>query len=203
MKWKVCGLRDKENILGVCAQKPNFIGFIFFEGSSRFVGKDFNPPVISPEINKVGVFVNASFEELVEKVKRYGLDFVQLHGEEGEDLIQDLKKEGIGVIKAVSVAEEKDFEGLENLNPDLFIFDTKVKGERGGTGKKFDWNIIPKDFNKEFLLAGGVSLEDINQSFIHPKWIGWDFNSKLEIEPALKDLNKVEAIAKAIKSLND
>lgn len=201
MRWKVCGLKEYENIKKVAAYGPDFLGFIFYPKSPRYVGPDFHLPEIPVKIKKVGVFVNEPIDAVEQMVRNYSLDYAQLHGEETDEEIQELRRRGLQIIKAVSVDSPEDFKDLEKLEVNFFIFDTKVKGERGGTGKKFDWNIIPEGFSKPFLLAGGLSIEDLNTEFAHPKWLGWDFNSKLEIEPGLKDLTKVEALSKEINKL--
>lgn len=198
MRWKVCGLKNYTNINEVAKFMPDYMGFIFYPKSPRYVGENFHLPLVSEKIKKVGVFVNEPMDFVVQTVRNYSLDYAQLHGEEDAKYIQELRMKGLRLIKAVSVETKKDFAGLENLEVDFFIFDTKIKGARGGTGLKFNWNIIPKNFSKPFLIAGGLSVEDLDNEFNHPQLRGWDFNSKLEIEPGLKDLAKVEALSKAI-----
>ena len=137
MKWKVCGMRDLNNIEAVAAYEPDYMGFIWVAKSPRYVGQDFVIPVLPAKTKAVGVFVNEPTENILALSKKAGFQVVQLHGDEGQDEIDALHAEGLTVIKAVSVAVEEDVEGL-SLKPDFYLFDTKKGSQVGGTGERFD-----------------------------------------------------------------
>jgi phosphoribosylanthranilate isomerase len=202
MKWKVCGMRERENIAAVAACKPDFMGFIFVEKSPRYVGVDYVIPVDLLGLTQaVGVFVNESVERILEISAHSGFTWVQLHGEEALEDIAELKKAGLGVIRAVSVAEESDLLGI-NGEPDYFLLDTKKGSQVGGTGERFDWSLLEAYPSKvPFFLAGGLSDENLAEAKqLGTKYplVGLDFNSRLEIQPGLKDLKKVIDIAKKL-----
>ena len=196
MKLKVCGLREEQNIQDVLSQSPDFVGFIFYEKSPRFIDqlspsfvRDLKGPV------KVGVFVNATTDRIKDAVKAFGLDKVQLHGEEGVPQVRELKNAGISVIKVFRVLDELPSEMDDFISYcDLFLFDTRTP-KYGGSGEKFDWSIL-KGVNHPFLLSGGIGfddLEEINKMELK-NLIGLDVNSKVEERPGLKDIQKVKAV---------
>jgi len=195
-------MRERENIAGVAVCKPDFMGFIFVEKSPRYVGIDFVIPMdVLGETKAVGVFMNETVERIISIAGHAGFTWVQLHGEEGPGEILALKNAGFGVIKAVSVAEEADLLGLAG-EPDYFLLDTKKGSQVGGTGERFDWSIVGAYKSKvPFFLAGGLSDENLAEAKqLGTKYplVGLDFNSRLEIQPGLKDLKKVRDIAKKI-----
>ena len=131
MKVKVCGMREPENILQVAALQPDFMGFIFYKESKRFVSETITPELLSSlpaSVKKIGVFVNESTEVIKEKVKTYGLDLVQLHGRETPRQCQELQEAGISVIKAFSVGDNFSFQStlLYERYCDYFLFKAAV-----------------------------------------------------------------------------
>ncbi|MBV5312094.1 MAG: phosphoribosylanthranilate isomerase [Prolixibacteraceae bacterium] len=209
LKIKVCGMRDPENISGVVAARPDFIGFIFYPKSKRFVGFDHSPEVLSvvPEsVKKVGVFVDETPEKLLEIYKNWKLDVVQLHGNETPEYCRQIRNSGITVFKAFSVDESFDFAALEAYSGvcDFFLFDTKGQLP-GGTGQKFNWELLEKyKGSVPFFLSGGIGPDDLEaiRNFEHPRWRGIDINSGFEISPALKDVEKVKSFISAIRKSN-
>jgi phosphoribosylanthranilate isomerase len=202
MKWKVCGMRERANIAAVAACKPDFMGFIFVEKSPRYVGKDFViPEDLLGATQAVGVFVNETVERIIAMAEHARFKWVQLHGEEGDSAIEALKRAGLGVIKAVSVAAEGDLLALQGA-PDYYLLDTKKGSQVGGTGERFDWSILKAYRSKvPFFLAGGISEENMVEAMeLRTKYplAGLDFNSRLEIQPGFKDLEKIKDIAKKI-----
>ena len=198
MKIKVCGMRDKANLAQLVELKPDFIGLIFYDKSPRFVGdlldENFVRSIPKP-IKKVGVFVNSNPDYILRIVKKYDLQFIQLHGHETPDFCRNLKSRGINVIKAFSIDESFNFGTLNNYKPhcDYFLFDTKGQS-LGGNGIAFDWKILERYqySDKPFFLSGGLSLENISQvKDLGIKVYGLDVNSKFETEPALKDIEKL------------
>ncbi len=206
LKIKVCGMKIPENIEAVSGLKPDFIGFIFYPPSKRFVGLDFERnylKAIDKTVIKTAVFVNATVDEVIEFGKMYGMQAIQLHGEESPEFCRQIKDSGFFTIKAFGVDSTFDFSILDAYKNivDLFLFDTKTE-LHGGSGKVFDWRVLENyQLNKPFVLSGGISLENINNvlAFSHPQFYGIDINSKFEIEPGLKDINKLEAVFEKLK----
>jgi phosphoribosylanthranilate isomerase len=205
VKIKVCGMKYASNINSVAVLQPDFMGFIFYPKSKRFVGLDFDRSDLSslnPSINKVAVFVNAYLNEVTEFSNIYGIKFVQLHGDETPEFCSDLRKNNFKVIKAFGVDEEFDFSTLEAYQEsvDYFLFDTKTP-EHGGSGKTFNWQVLDKyQLDIPFFLSGGLSLANISevQSIHHPQLFGVDLNSKFEEEPGVKN---TELLAEAFKNI--
>jgi phosphoribosylanthranilate isomerase len=198
MKWKVCGMRDLNNIEAIAACEPDFMGFIWVEKSPRYVGPDFVIPALSAKTQAVGVFVDESVANILALSNSAGFQVVQLHGDEGQDVIDALQAAGLVVIKAVSVADEDDIKGL-NLKPDYYLFDTKKGSQVGGTGEKFDWSILKAyALNIPYFLAGGLDQASLDEAKKLPGLFALDFNSKLELSPGLKDLTKVKEIMQNI-----
>ena len=188
MKLKICGMKYNDNIKEVAALQPDYLGFIFYEKSSRFFNGKL--PELPKSIQKVGVFVNASMNEILKKIKEYDLQVVQLHGNETPEVCEVLKIINVKVIKAFSVNDTFDFEILAPYESvcDYFLFDTKGKNP-GGNGTTFNWEIL-KNYpsQKPFFLSGGIGLEEITKiKQLNLPIHGIDVNSKFEIEPGLKN----------------
>lgn len=193
-------MKQPENIAEISRLPIDMLGLIFYEKSPRYAG-NLNPEALKPvpaSIQKVGVFVNASQETVLEKVKKYDLNMVQLHGMESPVFCKELKKHGIQVIKAFPVEEKEDlkktffYEGA----CDYFLFDTKTS-QYGGSGKTFDWQILSAySGTTPFFLSGGIGIEEMEavQSFRHPLLYAVDLNSKFEIAPGVKDPDKLKKI---------
>ncbi|TAJ12352.1 phosphoribosylanthranilate isomerase [Marinilabiliaceae bacterium JC017] len=207
MKVKVCGMRDAGNITRLTALKPDYIGFIFYPKSPRYIGKALTPQLmysIPRNITKTGVFVNASTGEIAQAIADYRLDAVQLHGSESPEKCFLIKQFGVRVIKAFGVDETFDFQTTVRYQDycDFFLFDTRTP-EHGGSGHKFKWDILKK-YNqyRPFFLSGGITLEDTEDisalSSINPYAV--DINSRFETAPAVKDLSQVEAFITKIRS---
>ncbi len=199
-KIKVCGMRSSENIAAVEALGVDMIGFIFYPTSPRYLD---SPRALPPKCaQRVGVFVDATTEQILQKINLFDLDFVQLHGSESPTQAALVASSGAKVIKAFSVDNDFDFastQPYENICS-LFIFDTKCSGY-GGSGRSFDWHLL-KGYRgtTPFLLSGGIGVESIDslRAFNHPQLAGYDLNSTFEIEPALKDTTKLESFIKSI-----
>ncbi|HEY9005857.1 MAG TPA: phosphoribosylanthranilate isomerase [Ohtaekwangia sp.] len=202
IKLKVCGMRDEANIQAVAALQPNYMGFIFYDKSPRYIGEDFLIPDIFPRsIKRVGVFVNEAEEKMLDAVQRFKLDYLQLHGDESAELCQSLKNENIGVIKVFSVGDGFDFAVTKPYKPvvDFFLFDTKGK-YYGGNAKVFDWSIL-KNYDQEvpFFLSGGISAKNAEaiQSLTGMNIHALDVNSGVEDAPAIKSIPKLQALIDA------
>jgi phosphoribosylanthranilate isomerase len=202
MKWKVCGMRDLVNIEAVATFEPDFMGFIWAPKSPRYVGEDFKIPSLPKNTKAVGVFVDASIEKIADLAKIAGFEWVQLHGQETANDMLKLKSLGLKVIKAISVSSENDLLECDG-EPDLFLIDTKKGEQVGGTGMAFDWTILHA-YKKSipFILAGGLGeenvVEAVSLSAQFPIY-ALDFNSKLELMPGVKNIEKVKNISKIIE----
>ena len=210
MKLKICGMKYPENILEVSELLPDYMGFIFWEKSSRFF--DGSMPDLPKSIQKVGVFVDATLDEIILKIKKYNLNLIQLHGKESVSFCLDLKTEiknlkqnQIEIIKVFSILDDFDFNILKDYETvcNYFLFDTKGKLP-GGNGTVFDWDVLKKyPSKKPFFLSGGIGIEEIasvkqllkTNLPIH----SIDINSKFEIEPGLKNIQLLKDFKKNIK----
>jgi phosphoribosylanthranilate isomerase len=209
MKLKVCGMREADNVAALIELKPDFIGFIFYDKSPRFVG-DMDETVaraVPKSIKKVGVFVNATPDYILRMTKKYDLQFAQLHGAETPDFCRQLKTRGINIIKAFSIDESFNFTSLNNYKPhaDFFLFDTKGT-QPGGNGTTFDWSLLRRyDNEKPFFLSGGLSLENIEQmaELEGLKVYGIDINSRFETAPALKDIEKIGELMAILRPVEE
>ncbi|MDT0552766.1 phosphoribosylanthranilate isomerase [Urechidicola vernalis] len=225
MKIKICGMRNSENIQEVIKLSPDYLGFIFYDKSKRHV-IDFPELKIPKSIKKVGVVVNESIETILKYIQNYELDAIQLHGNETPEFCEKLKEivtssavekshqdkilrqaqydKKLEIIKAFSVDEHFDFEKAKAYEPfcELFIFDTKGKGY-GGTGLKYDWNLLKK-YKREtpFLLSGGIGPNDGTsiKEFNHRLCIGVDLNSGFEDAPGLKNKEKLQSFLNELKN---
>lgn len=205
IKLKVCGMKYQDNIRQLAELEPDFIGFIFYEKSKRYVtnGLDIKSLNIPKSIKKVGVFVNSTIEVINEKVQLYKLDFVQLHGNESVEFCRELKQAGIKIIKAFQIDEDFDFFVIERYETvcDYFLFDTKTK-LYGGSGNKFNWQILEKFNNqKPFFLSGGIDMEDVDEikKLKNLNIFAIDINSRFEINPGNKDIEKIKEFIKSMQ----
>ena len=212
LKLKVCGMKYQDNILQAAALQPDYLGFIFYEKSARFF--DGEIPQLQDSIKKVGVFVNASVEYIIQKVTNYNLQAVQLHGNESPEFCdalrhaelvsashnEDLKKIQTEIIKVFSIKDEFNFDNLKPYKDvcDYFLFDTKGKLP-GGNGYTFDWSVLNHyPSTKPYFLSGGIGLnriENIKQfqnSSASKYCYAIDVNSKFEIELGLKHIEQLK-----------
>lgn len=189
MKIKICGMKNPENIVEAAALLPDFMGFIFWKPSPRFFSG--NLPELPKSIQKVGVFVDAEFTEIINKVQQYKLDFIQLHGNESPDFCESLQKENLKIIKAFSVGIAFDFTILKAYESvvDYFLFDTKGDAP-GGNGQSFEWGILDiYNSPKPIFLSGGIGLESIeNLQKLNIPIFAVDVNSKFETSPGQKNI---------------
>ncbi|MDY0930194.1 phosphoribosylanthranilate isomerase [Chryseobacterium sp. CFBP8996] len=211
-KLKVCGLTQLDQIRELVALKIDFLGFIFYEKSPRYVLNHLNLNYISKikHSGKVGVFVNENADKIIEIAEKSDLNFIQLHGDESEDFILELRKKlkpEVGIIKVIRIGNqesevrskiEKVFDSAQTDNQqpttiNYLLFDTDSKAF-GGTGKSFDWDVLNEiKIPLPYFLSGGISLENFHQlKTINQQPFTLDINSKFEIEPGIKDVEKIK-----------
>jgi phosphoribosylanthranilate isomerase len=203
---KICGMLETENIIAAAELKPDFMGFIFYPDSPRFAGDLLNPEILSTlpaEIRKTGVFVNTEFNEISETVEKYSLNVVQLHGDETPELCSRIKDTGIEVIKVFNIRESMSFAMYKDFiySTDYFLFDA-ITVKHGGSGQKFDWKLIKKyETGNPFFLSGGISPLDTDNiaGITSSLFYGIDLNSRFEIKPGLKDIEKLKKFINEIR----
>ncbi len=199
---KVCGMRDEQNLSNLIEIQPDFIGLIFHEKSPRNVEKC-TKTTIPKEIGTVGVFVNETEGFVLDKINEFDLKYIQLHGSESPHFCKNIKRLNRKVIKAFNIHSEFDFSELDEYAPycDYFLFDAFGKNA-GGNGITFDWKLLDNYKGETpFLLSGGIdsemagSLKKIN----HPMYKGVDINSKFEITPGLKNIEKIKTFKNELR----
>lgn len=213
MRIKVCGMTNAEQVFELDEMGVEFAGFIFYPSSPRYVFKHMSRPDIKKikgkGINKVGVFVNAPIEEVLATVDDCGLYLVQLHGDETPKYCEKIA-DYVTVVKAFRLREDdnvlwkvKDYQDIA----DMFLFDTEGAGY-GGTGRKFDWNMLQGlAINKPFFLSGGIEpgdndkLKEFMKDPVAKNLFSVDVNSKFETSPGIKNMDKLREFVKKIKQI--
>lgn len=207
LKLKVCGMRDPDNIRAIAAFHPEYMGFIFYEKSPRYVGNDFAMPDVPGAIKRVGVFVNASTSEMREAMIKHQLSYLQLHGNESPEQVKELSGDGIRIWKVFAVDGDFDFSITDVFVKyvDGFLFDTKGQ-HYGGNARVFDWNLL-KNYrgSTPFMLSGGLNASNIPgvKEMEGLNLHGLDLNSGVESAPGMKDPEKIREVISAIRSLNN
>lgn len=210
MKIKVCGMKHPENIEEISQLEIDYLGFIFYKNSPRNMEKVFKLPTTK---KKVGVFVNAVCDFIIEKSKIFGLDVIQLHGEETPEFCQQLSIQlsenyhsDTEIWKAFAVQNSSDLEvvDLYNFYVNKFLLDAKGS-KKGGNGIKFNWDILKHhEFHKPIVLSGGISEDDaesIAELSALNEISAVDVNSQFEIEPGIKDGKRLSSFIQKIKML--
>jgi len=206
---KICGLTNLEDARFAAGAFADFLGFIFYDESPRYI----NPPKAGAIINwiegpdTVGVFVNQPLDDVNMISRQTGVDFVQLHGTESPDYCQLVEKP---VIKVFHIDSNTTSESLtEKIEPYLdhteyLLFDTKINGLWGGTGEVFDWNILKNlSHGKPFLLSGGIHTGNVREACRKVRPFGVDLSSSVEQAPGIKDYDKVELFFYEIEKIRE
>ena len=194
-------MRNGDNIRAVDALRVNWIGFIFYPHSKRYVSS--LPDYLPAKAKTVGVFVNEPIETILDKVALFSLDIVQLHGDESPELCKELRQKGVQVMKAFGIGRQLPAEEITRYDGccDYFLFDTQTS-EYGGSGRHYDWDILQYyNGNTPFILSGGIGPDDVQaiREFDHPWCAGIDINSKFELSPAIKNIESIEQFIKSLK----
>ena len=210
MKIKVCGLTQSVQLKQVDELNVDYAGLIFYQRSQRFVLNKLHSEEVRKlnlAIQKVGVFVNASEEDIMTQIELYKLDMVQLHGDETPAFCKHISN-AVSVIKAFKITNNNEQNIDWMIKPydeccDYYLFDTN-RNAYGGTGEKFDWQILKKNkINKPFFLSGGIGFDDVEKvkGLQHPFLYAVDVNSRFEIEPGVKNIGQVEMFVKQFKEI--
>ena len=210
MNIKVCGITQFKQLQQLEALNIDFAGLIFYKDSPRYMGNKITGKQIKDadfDIKKVGVFVDPGYSELLDAIDEYGLDIVQLHGNETPEMCEELSAE-VEVIKAFRIPGDKAIDIDEMVADydavcDYYLFDTAgIKESFGGTGQQFDWGILKKaKIEKPFFLSGGIGSDDAAKvkAFSHPDFFAIDVNSRFELSPGLKDMAAILKFLQAFK----
>lgn len=210
MNIKVCGITQFKQLQQLEALNIDYAGLIFYKDSPRYMGDKITGKQVKEadfDLKKVGVFVNPGYSELLDAIDEYGLDIVQLHGNETPEMCEELSAE-VEVIKAFRIAGDVSI-NIDELVADYdavcdyYLFDTAgLKESFGGTGQQFDWGILKKaKIEKPFFLSGGIGPDDAQKvkTFKHPDFFAIDVNSKFEMAPGLKDMASILKFLQAFK----
>lgn len=203
VKVKICGLRRPEDIEAANAAKPDFVGFIFVEGTKRYVTPDLAARFrrdLAADIQTVGVFVNVPIEEIVAVCQAGTIDLVQLHGEEDQAYIEHLKGQvDQDIIKSVAVGDELV---VDPSQADYLLFDS-LSPSRGGSGKVFDWQRVSSYQDKPFFLAGGLGVDNIEEALKVVRPYAVDASSSLETDGVKDPVKMQEFVAKIREVTHD
>ena len=197
VKIKICGIRRLEDIKIVNKYKPDYIGFVFAK-SKRKISHELAYKLkqnLNSDIISVGVFVDASQDEILKLFNDKIIEVAQLHGNESEEFIKNLKaktNDELKIIKAVEISEDIDLNEYDNTSADYLLLDSGK-----GSGKTFDWNLVKNDLKKEFFLAGGLSSSNIEGAVRKFNPYAVDLSSSLEID-GFKDENKIKELMEVI-----
>jgi len=200
---KVCGMREDANINEVVNLGIDYIGFIFYPKSPRFINASPSKE-LTKKTRRVGVFVNETFDHIQQSVKDYALDAIQLHGSESIELCSKLKYENLEVFKVFSVSQSDDLVDTSKYfgAVDAFLFDTKTSAY-GGSGKQFDWQILNSyQGQTPFFLSGGIQPSSFDEikNLDHPSLMGIDLNSGFEIRPGVKSIPLLKTFLNELRS---
>ena len=202
-KIKICGLTRKEDVLALNCYKPDYAGFVFAPGKRQLTPRqaELLRNDLLPEIPAVGVFVNSSADEIISLVKSDIIQLIQLHGDENEAEILELKDKldrQVPIIKAIRVQSEEEILEAETLSADYLLLDSYVRGIQGGSGTSFDWTMIPS-IKKPWFLAGGVGMANI-EGALKTEAFCLDVSSLVETE-GRKDPEKIKEIIQTVRSV--
>ena len=195
-KIKMCGLRRREDIEYANRLLPDYIGYVFAEKSRRYISPEKAAELtrlLDKRVIPVGVFVNETVENIASAVRSGAVKIAQLHGDESEEEIKQLKSMGIPVIKAFRINSTADIERAEDSCADFVLLDSG-----GGTGNTFDWSLI-SGIKRKFYLAGGITPENAAEAIKKLSPYALDASSCLETE-GFKDFGKMSAFAEAVRN---
>jgi phosphoribosylanthranilate isomerase len=201
MFLKICGMKHPDNLSAVAALTPDYLGFIFYEKSPRYMVHTMPSEsvwALPATIQRVGVFVNASTNYMLQTAKHYGLHALQLHGQEPPEQCEALRASGYKIFKVFSINSTFNFDQLTPYQPhaDAFLFDTATP-QHGGSGRTFDWSILSGyRLPIPFFLSGGIALNNLQEALQinHPQLVGLDVNSRFETAPGQKDVAQLREL---------
>lgn len=191
MRIKICGITNLQDALVCVNNGADALGFIFYEKSPRFISPEKAVEIIQkipPFVFKVGVFVDEKIENVNSIAGQTSLNAVQLHGNESPDYVKNIF---LPVIKSFRINENYDWSLIDKYKNCEILLDSYSSQAMGGTGKKFNWDLIPKEIKNKIILSGGISINNLETIFTNIKPAAIDISSSLESEPGKKDHKKV------------
>ena len=203
-KIKICGITLPDDAQLASEYGARMIGMIFYDKSPRFISDSAAEKIVQilpEEVLPVGVFVNPEVEKISSIIDNTGIKALQIHGKFNSDEVNSLN---LPLIQAYSIIDKNDFDSIRQNGSDYFLLDNKELNRYGGTGKTFDWELIPTDLRKDrMILAGGITAENAAEavSKISPAFL--DVSSGVESSPGIKDKMKLEQLFKAVERAND
>ena len=201
MKIKICGLTREEDILSANHAMPDYIGFVFAKSKRRLTYEQAIPlkKMLSPEIKAVGVFVNEDIPTIINAEKLGIIDVIQLHGDESNEYIKNLKvKTNLPIIKAVRIGNSLPH-GIDLIPADFLLLDKLSSRAYGGLGESFNWGLL-KNIESPFFLAGGIDVSNIDSAMLHSPYCV-DISSGAETN-GLKDSGKITKLTNLVKKYN-
>ena len=205
MKIKICGITNKDDALNAIALNVDAIGFIFYANSPRSITKEKLEEFIidiPPFVTTIGVFVNEDIDVIKETTERCQLNAIQLHGNESPKTCLSLQHQ---IIKAIPVKESNDLNKIPQYkgSANAILLDTKAENIHGGTGKTFDWGLAieAKQFDTPLILSGGINEHNIEKAIKMVNPYAIHLSSGVEIEPGIKDYNKMNTIINLAKNI--
>ncbi len=202
-KIKICGITLPDDAQLASEYGARMIGMIFYDKSPRFISDSAAEKIVQilpEEVLPVGVFVNPEVEEISSIIDNTGIKALQIHGKFNSDEVNSLN---LPLIQAYSISDKNDFDSIRQNGSDYFLLDNKELNSYGGTGKTFDWELIPTDLRKDrMILAGGITAENAAEAIskINPAFL--DVSSGVESSPGIKDKMKLEQLFKAVERAN-
>ena len=202
-KIKICGITQPDDAQLASEYGARMIGMIFYDKSPRFISDSAAEKIVQilpEEVLPVGVFVNPEVEKISSIIDNTGIKALQIHGKFNSDEVNSLN---LPLIQAYSISDKNDFDSIRQNGSDYFLLDNKELNSYGGTGKTFDWELIPTDIRKDrMILAGGITAENAAEavSKISPAFL--DVSSGVESSPGIKDKMKLEQLFKAVERAN-
>jgi phosphoribosylanthranilate isomerase len=201
VKVKICGITNTEDALLCENCGADYLGFIFYKSSKRYVSFSNAEEIIKKLASgtfKVGVFVNEEPGMINKAAEFLNLDYVQLHGDENPETAGKIDRK---VIKAFRINDSFDFNSIKSFSNAVPLFDTHSQDKFGGTGEKFNWDVIPGTLQDKIILAGGISSANIEYIYRYINPMAVDVSSSLEVMPGRKDKNKVKEFFNKIEQL--
>lgn len=206
IKVKICGITNVDDALEAIDLGADYLGFNFYPDSPRYISPENLDNILKDvpyNIGKVGIFVNADAQLVIDVATQFNLDLLQFHGDEVEDYCNQFARP---VMKAVRPKSIADLDGLENYDSDYFLVDSFVQSSFGGTGVVSNWDLareIKKKVNKPMFLSGGLTPENIELAIASVRPFGVDVASGVEHEPGQKSYKKMQEFIKKAKSFNE
>jgi len=201
-KIKICGITNKPDAIVAAALKPDMIGFVFYNGSKRYVEPKIVRDIaneLPPFIAKVGVFVDLDKNKVLEIAQECALDMLQFHGDEAPDYCAGFKS-SYKVIKAFRIKDSDSLKGINDYDTDFYMLDAYSSKEKGGTGERFNWKIVENfEFLKPVILSGGLTPDNVRDAIEELSPYGVDVSSGVEMSPGKKDTSLMKKFVENVR----